>query len=152
MGAPVIGLTGYEEQVSWGVWDVPGVLLPSAYVQSVAAAGGVPVVLPPVPEVIELVLPRLDGLVLSGGPTSGRGATAPRRWRRRRSPGSSGTPPSSASRRRRRRQACRFSGSAGVCSCSTWPAAAPCTSTCRTWSAPTSTHRRPGSTGGTRSP
>jgi hypothetical protein len=26
---PVIGLTGYEEQVRWGVWDVPGVLLPS---------------------------------------------------------------------------------------------------------------------------
>jgi putative glutamine amidotransferase len=66
--APVIGLTGYEEQVSWGVWDVPGVLLPSAYVRAVVAAGGVPVLLPPVPEVVEAVLPRLDGLILSGGP------------------------------------------------------------------------------------
>jgi putative glutamine amidotransferase len=73
MSAPVIGLTGYEEQVRWGVWDVPGVLLPSAYARSVTAAGGVPVVLPPVPEVIELVLPRLDGLVLSGGPDIGPG-------------------------------------------------------------------------------
>jgi len=66
--APVIGLTGYEEQVRWGVWDVPGVLLPSGYVRAVVAAGGVPVLLPPVPEVVEAVLPRLDGLVLSGGP------------------------------------------------------------------------------------
>jgi len=65
---PVIGLTAYEEQVRWGVWDVPGVLLPSTYVRAVVAAGGVPVLLPPVPEVIEAVLPRLDGLVLSGGP------------------------------------------------------------------------------------
>jgi putative glutamine amidotransferase len=68
MSDPVIGLSGYEEQVRWGVWDVPAVLLPSAYVRSVVAAGGVPVVLPPVPEVVEAALPRLDGLVLSGGP------------------------------------------------------------------------------------
>jgi putative glutamine amidotransferase len=67
-GAPVIGLTAYEEQVRWGVWDVPGVLLPSTYVQAVVAAGGIPVLLPPVPEVVEAMLPRLDGLVLSGGP------------------------------------------------------------------------------------
>jgi putative glutamine amidotransferase len=66
--APVIGLTGYEEQVRWGVWDVPGVLLPSGYVRAVVAAGGVPVLLPPVPEVVEEVLPRLDGLILTGGP------------------------------------------------------------------------------------
>jgi putative glutamine amidotransferase len=71
--APVIGLSAYEEQVRWGVWDVPGVLLPSTYVRSVVAAGGVPVLLPPVPEaavpeVAAAVLARLDGLVLSGGP------------------------------------------------------------------------------------
>jgi putative glutamine amidotransferase len=66
--APVIGLTAYEEQVRWGVWEVPGVLLPSTYVRAVTAAGGVPVLLPPVPEVVEALLPHLDGLVLSGGP------------------------------------------------------------------------------------
>jgi putative glutamine amidotransferase len=64
----VIGLTSYEEQARWGVWDVPTVLLPSAYVQSVVAAGGLPLLLPPVPELIEAVLPRLDGLIVSGGP------------------------------------------------------------------------------------
>jgi putative glutamine amidotransferase len=78
-GRPVIGLTGYEEQVRWGVWDVPGVLLPSTYVRAVMAAGGGPVLLPPVPEAVEAVLPRLDGLVLSGGPDidPGRYGAAP---------------------------------------------------------------------------
>lgn len=65
---PVIGLTAYEEQARWGVWDVPAVLLPSAYVRAVVAAGGVPMLLPPIPEIIEAALPRLDGLILAGGP------------------------------------------------------------------------------------
>ena len=78
MSAPVIGLTAYEEQVRWGVWDVPGVLLPATYVRAVAAAGGVPVLLPPSagtagpeaagPSVAAALVARLDGLVLSGGP------------------------------------------------------------------------------------
>jgi putative glutamine amidotransferase len=37
-------------------------------VQAVVAAGGVPVLLPPIAEVIELALPRLDGVILAGGP------------------------------------------------------------------------------------
>jgi gamma-glutamyl-gamma-aminobutyrate hydrolase PuuD len=65
---PVIGLTSYEEQARWAVWDVPSVLLPADYVRAVVAAGGIPVLLPPLPEVIEGVLPRLDGLILAGGP------------------------------------------------------------------------------------
>jgi putative glutamine amidotransferase len=77
--APVIGLSAYEEQVRWGVWDVPGVLLPSTYVRSVVAAGGVPVLLPPVPDTAAAVVARLDGLVLSGGPDidPGRYGAAP---------------------------------------------------------------------------
>jgi putative glutamine amidotransferase len=65
---PVIGLTSYEEQARWGVWDLPTVLLPSAYVQAVVAGGGLPLLLPPVPDIIEAALPRLDGLILAGGP------------------------------------------------------------------------------------
>jgi putative glutamine amidotransferase len=65
---PVIGLTSYQEQARWGVWDLPSVLLPALYVQAVVEAGGVPLLLPPVPEIIETVLPRLDGLILAGGP------------------------------------------------------------------------------------
>ena len=65
---PVIGLTSYQEQARWGVWDVSSVLLPVVYVQAVVEAGGVPLLLPPLPEVIEAAMPRLDGLILAGGP------------------------------------------------------------------------------------
>jgi putative glutamine amidotransferase len=65
---PVIGLTAYQEEARWGVWDQPAVLLPAHYVQAVVAAGGIPVLLPPRPDVIEAALPRLDGLILAGGP------------------------------------------------------------------------------------
>lgn len=65
-GAPVIGVSAYAERAQWGVWDADAVVLPRSYVTSVAAAGGAPVVLPPVPGV-ESVVARLDGLVLAGG-------------------------------------------------------------------------------------
>jgi gamma-glutamyl-gamma-aminobutyrate hydrolase PuuD len=63
---PVIGVSSYAERAVWGVWDSDAVVLPRTYVTSVTGAGGAAVVLPPVPG-IELVVPRLDGLVLSGG-------------------------------------------------------------------------------------
>jgi putative glutamine amidotransferase len=66
--APVIGITAYGETAHWGVWNVPAVLLPRRYVDAVAAARGVPVVLPPLPGCVELLLPRLDGLIVAGGP------------------------------------------------------------------------------------
>lgn len=69
---PVIGITSYEEEASWGVREHElAALLPAAYVQAVAAAGGIPVVLPvqPVaPGVVEVLLERVDGLLLAGGP------------------------------------------------------------------------------------
>ncbi len=63
---PVIGISGYSQQASWGNWDLPAVLLPRRYTDMVAAGGGQPVLLPPQPGVASL-LSRLDGLVLSGG-------------------------------------------------------------------------------------
>lgn len=65
---PVVGLTAYSTRASWGVWNAEAVLLPREYVVAVAAAGGLPVLLPPLPGVIEAALPRLDGLLLAGGP------------------------------------------------------------------------------------
>lgn len=65
---PVVGLSAYSTRAAWGVWDVEAVLLPRAYVDAVARAGGAPVLLPPLPGVVEAVLPRLDGLLLAGGP------------------------------------------------------------------------------------
>jgi gamma-glutamyl-gamma-aminobutyrate hydrolase PuuD len=64
---PLIGISAYSEEARWGVWEQPATLLPQNYVDQVAAAGGVPVLLPPVPGV-EAAVGRLDGLVISGGP------------------------------------------------------------------------------------
>lgn len=65
---PVIGITVYTAEAAWGVWRQDAVLLPSTYVDAVLAAGGLPVLLPPLPGMIEQVLPRLDGVLLAGGP------------------------------------------------------------------------------------
>ena len=64
---PVIGISAYSELARWGVWELQATLIPQNYVDRVAAAGGVPVLLPPVPGVAAAVA-RLDGLIISGGP------------------------------------------------------------------------------------
>jgi gamma-glutamyl-gamma-aminobutyrate hydrolase PuuD len=64
---PLIGVTAYGEHVRYGVWDHEAVLLPRTYPDVVLAAGGIPVLLPPVPESAAAV-DRLDALVLAGGP------------------------------------------------------------------------------------
>jgi len=64
--APVIGLTAYCEDARWAYWHKPAVLLPLNYAERVAAAGGIPVLLPPLPDVAGAV-DRLDGLLLTGG-------------------------------------------------------------------------------------
>lgn len=65
-GVPVIGISAYCEPARWGAWDLDAVVLPQAYAAQVAAAGGLPVLLPPAAG-IEAALARLDGLILSGG-------------------------------------------------------------------------------------
>ncbi|WP_210502302.1 gamma-glutamyl-gamma-aminobutyrate hydrolase family protein [Nocardioides xinjiangensis] len=67
--APLVGLTTYRQQASWGVWDTRADLLPTEYAVAVELAGGVPVLLPPValPEAAGRVVSRLDALVVSGG-------------------------------------------------------------------------------------
>ena len=67
---PLIGLTSYREQASWGVWNQPADLLPVMYADAIVRAGGVPLVLPPAtddPDAAAAVVSRLDGLVVSGG-------------------------------------------------------------------------------------
>ena len=64
--APLIGISCYAQQARWGVWDDQAVLLPRRYADKVAQAGGAPILVPPLAG-IEHILPRLDGLVLSGG-------------------------------------------------------------------------------------
>lgn len=65
--APVIGVTTYLEQTRFGVWDTPAAVLQRGYLDGVAAAGGVPVLLPPVGEVTAGLLSRVDGLLVAGG-------------------------------------------------------------------------------------
>ena len=69
MGAPVIGLTTYRERAAYGVWDQRADLLPSGYAEAVTSSGGIPVLLPVVsgPGAADVVVARLDGLVVSGG-------------------------------------------------------------------------------------
>ena len=64
--SPVIGISAYSQNAHWGSWDQPAVLLPRRYADMVVQAGGLPVLLPPMDGVAGL-LPRLDGLILSGG-------------------------------------------------------------------------------------
>ncbi len=71
-GSPRIGLTTYVERAQWGVWHERAALLPVSYVEVVAAAGGLPLLLPPiVPDDVEaaaaVAVAGIDGLVLTGG-------------------------------------------------------------------------------------
>jgi putative glutamine amidotransferase len=68
---PVVGITTYVVPASWGVWqDLETTLVPHAYVEAVALAGGRAVLLPP-DDLDTDVLRVLDALVLSGGPDLG---------------------------------------------------------------------------------
>lgn len=72
MTRPLIGLTSYHDTVSRGIWvDQDSAYLTYSYVAKVAAAGGIPLLIPPVHGADETwardVLEGLDGLLLSGG-------------------------------------------------------------------------------------
>jgi putative glutamine amidotransferase len=68
---PVVGVTCYEEEAEWGSWREEAALLPLSYVRAVERAGGIPVLVPPQrlsPEEAAVLVGRLDGLVVAGGP------------------------------------------------------------------------------------
>ncbi|MGQ0776846.1 MAG: gamma-glutamyl-gamma-aminobutyrate hydrolase family protein [Pseudonocardiales bacterium] len=64
---PLIGLTAYTEQAQYLDRDQEASLLPRTYVDAIVRSGGVPVLLPPVPDATGTLVAALDGLVLSGG-------------------------------------------------------------------------------------
>lgn len=64
---PVIGVTAYAQDAKWGVWHLPAVLVPLAYVDAVERAGGRAVLIPPSEEGIDETLDALDAVVFSGG-------------------------------------------------------------------------------------
>jgi putative glutamine amidotransferase len=67
---PAIGICTALERARWSVWDQQAALLPYNYVEAVHAAGGLALMIPPDPALIERpreLLERLDGLLLAGG-------------------------------------------------------------------------------------
>ncbi|WP_410606230.1 gamma-glutamyl-gamma-aminobutyrate hydrolase family protein [Amycolatopsis sp. lyj-109] len=64
---PVIGLTSYLEPAKFLAWDTEAALLHRVYVDCVVAAGGIPVLLPPVSDAHDRLVSTVDGLVLTGG-------------------------------------------------------------------------------------
>ena len=64
---PVIGITTYAEEASWGGWTEPAAFTPLAYVRAVEHAGGRPLLVPPIDDAIEETLDALDGIIFSGG-------------------------------------------------------------------------------------
>lgn len=71
MPRPRIGITTYEEPASWSYWrEVSAAVVPTAYVESVRAAGGMPYLIPPIAtagEDADDVIASLHGLVVVGG-------------------------------------------------------------------------------------
>lgn len=68
---PVVGLTACQEQVQTGIWDIAAGYLEAEYIEGVAMAGGIVVLLPPQPvgpEIAGRLLDSLDALVITGGP------------------------------------------------------------------------------------
>ena len=64
---PVIGITTYAEEATWGSWTEPAALLPLAYVRAVHLAGGRPLLVPPLDDGIDETLDVLDAVIFSGG-------------------------------------------------------------------------------------
>ncbi len=70
---PLVGVTTYRGEASWGAWTRSAAVVQTAYVDCVARAGGRPLLLPPADgpggagESAASVMAALDALVLVGG-------------------------------------------------------------------------------------
>jgi gamma-glutamyl-gamma-aminobutyrate hydrolase PuuD len=64
---PLVGITTYVTPARFGVWELETALVPAAYVDAVARAGGRPVLVPPSEGGVEEMVDALDGVVFSGG-------------------------------------------------------------------------------------
>jgi putative glutamine amidotransferase len=64
---PLIGITAYVEEASYGPWTGLHTLVPHSYVRAVDRAGGRAVVVPPGEDAIDETLDALHGIVFSGG-------------------------------------------------------------------------------------
>jgi putative glutamine amidotransferase len=67
MITPLIGVTCWREQASFGVWSGEMDFLEWGYVEMLVAAGATPLAIPPAAEIDAGILDRLDGLLIAGG-------------------------------------------------------------------------------------
>ncbi|MGH3155137.1 MAG: gamma-glutamyl-gamma-aminobutyrate hydrolase family protein, partial [Streptosporangiaceae bacterium] len=66
---PLIGITCYLEPARWSDFVREAVISPVSYSRAVERAGGIPVLLPPVPiDSVPRLVAGLNGLVISCGP------------------------------------------------------------------------------------
>jgi len=64
---PVVGITTYVTDATWGYWSLEAALVPFDYVRAVERAGGRAMLVPPSLEGVEETLDALDGVVFTGG-------------------------------------------------------------------------------------
>lgn len=68
MSRPIIGITSELDAARWDYWIREAVVSPVSYTRAVDRAGGVPVLLPPVPpDSVSSLIAGVDGLVFTGG-------------------------------------------------------------------------------------
>jgi len=70
MKRPIVGICTALEQARWSVWDQQALLVPRSYVDAVQGAGGLALLVPPDPRLVEdpdEALELIDGLMLAGG-------------------------------------------------------------------------------------
>jgi putative glutamine amidotransferase len=67
---PAVGICTSLERAQWGMWDRRAALLAFSYITAIQRAGGLVLMIPPDPKLIEdpdQLLDRIDGLILAGG-------------------------------------------------------------------------------------
>jgi putative glutamine amidotransferase len=67
---PAIGICAALEHAKWGAWEQRAVLLSHEYLKAIQAAGGLALMIPPDPQLVERpdeALGRIHGLILAGG-------------------------------------------------------------------------------------
>lgn len=67
MARPLVGITAYVEDASWGHWHLEAALIPYDYVRAIERAGGRALLVPPSADGVQETLDALDGLLFSGG-------------------------------------------------------------------------------------
>lgn len=64
---PVVGVTSYATEATWGPWSLPAALIPLSYLNAIEHAGGRGLVIPPSLVGVEETLDSLDALLFTGG-------------------------------------------------------------------------------------